>query len=90
MGSRQALGFIVSDDRSLQSEGAASVSEDAGTEARPDEFEVSSVDEEEAAEQEETVVPLGIPSSPETWRELKRRADEPDPVSGKEASDPED
>jgi hypothetical protein len=78
----------MSTDRFAQSEGGPGAG-DAGSKAKPAGSEVFQVDEGEAAADDVTAIPLGVPTSPEHWQELKRRADEPGPASGEEASDPE-
>jgi hypothetical protein len=78
----------MSTHRFEQSEGGPGAG-DAGSEAKPAGSEGAQVDEGEAAADDVTAVPLGVPTSPENWQELKRRADEPGLASGEETSDPE-
>jgi len=82
------MGVRMSTDRFEQSEASPGAG-DAGSEAKPAGSEVSQVDEGKAAADDVRAVPLGVPTSPENWEELKRRADQPGLASGEEASDPE-
>ena len=81
-------GLRMSTDRFEQSEGGPGAG-DTGSEAKLAKSEVSQVDQGEAAADDVTAVPLGVPTSPENWQELKRRADEPGLASDEKASDPE-
>jgi hypothetical protein len=69
--------FGVSEDQVEQSIGASGCGA-PGTASEP----VESADSDEANvdtdEEEVETIPIGVPTSTETWRELKRRADEPD------------
>jgi hypothetical protein len=60
---------------------------DAAADATPG--RVSGADEEAAAEQDATAVPIGVPAPPESWRELKRRADEPGDTSPDQDASPQ-
>jgi hypothetical protein len=76
----------MSDERS-EAAGAAGGG-DAGSDVTPDEG--PRADEEDAAEQDNTAMPIGVPVPPENWRELKRRADDPGDASPDQSDDSPD